>query len=124
MKDNNADYTNTFIYLMDNKKIKDKIYLTKTFSKINKKINQRILINNVSKKIREKIMTKNNPLVIPRNYKVEEALNCINNENNYELFNDLLDIIKEPYSVKKNTSNYQKIPNKLFEKNYRTFCGT
>ena len=124
MKDNKADYTNTFIYLMDNKKIKDKIYFTETFSKINKKINQRILINNVPEKIREEIMTKNNPLVIPRNYKVEEALNTINNENNYELFNDLLDIIKEPYSVKKNTINYQKIPNKLFEKNYQTFCGT
>ena len=81
-------------------------------------------MNNVSQNIREKTMTKNNPLVIPRNYKVEEALNNINNDNNYELFNDLLDIIKEPYLVKKNTRNFQKIPNKLFEKNYQTFCGT
>ena len=124
MKDNKADYTNTFIYLMDNKKIRDKIYFTETFNKINKKINQRILMNNVSQKIREETMTKNNPLVIPRNYKVEEALHSINNDNNYELFNDLLDIIKKPYLVKKNTRNFQKIPNKLFEKNYQTFCGT
>ena len=39
-------------------------------------------------------MKKNNPIVIPRNHKVEEALNAANN-GNLEVMNKLNDILKK-----------------------------
>ena len=124
MKDNKADYTNTFIYLMNNDKIKDKKYFNKTFYKIKKEIDNRKLQKNKSVKLKKKKINYYNPLVIPRNYIVEKALSSINNDQNFQLFNNLLDIIKEPFLEKKNIKNFQEPPNHLYEKKYQTFCGT
>ena len=62
-----------------------------------------------------------NPLVIPRNHKVEEALEAAEKDN-IEPINDLLEILKSPYTHQNNILNYQ-IPSDLDEK-YQTFCGT
>ena len=69
-------------------------------------------------------MKLNNPLVIARNYKVEEALNFVTNDNNYDKFNDLLNAIKDPYKKDLNTKDFQKPPTLLFENQYKTYCGT
>ena len=63
-----------------------------------------------------------NPLVIPRNHKVEEALEAAYN-NDLVPFNRLLTILKKPYDMHYNISTYQ-IPNKDNLKTYKTFCGT
>ena len=65
-------------------------------------------------------MRKNNPIVIPRNHKVEEALGAANN-NNLELINKLLVILKKPYNNQDNIMNYQSPSS---NNNYQTFCGT
>ena len=44
-------------------------------------------------------MKKNNPIVIPRNHKVEEALEAANN-NDMSLTNKLLSILNKPYDNK------------------------
>ena len=62
-----------------------------------------------------------NPLVIPRNHKVEEVLNEANN-GNIEPFNNFLEVLNKPYLEKKNIINYQ-MPQSSNEK-YQTFCGT
>ena len=67
-------------------------------------------------------MRANNPLVIPRNHKVEEALKAAS-ENNIELFNKLLMILKNPYVDQKNISEYQSLA-PITEKKYQTYCGT
>ena len=66
------------------------------------------------------LMRKNNPIVIPRNHKVEEALDAANN-NNLELINKLLVILKKPFNNQDNIMNYQ-FPSD--NKDYQTFCGT
>ena len=66
------------------------------------------------------LMKKTNPIVIPRNHKVEEALKAAN-ENNLEVMSNLLNILSKPYVIKKNIENYQS-PSK--DKEYKTFCGT
>ena len=86
MKDNKADYTNTFIYLMNNDKIIDKKYSNKTFWKIKKEIDIRKLQKNKLDKLNKKKINYYNPLVIPRNYMVEEALSSINNDKNFIWF--------------------------------------
>ena len=62
-----------------------------------------------------------NPLVIPRNHKVEEALEAAEKDNLKPVI-QLVEILKDPYSKKKNIIDYQ-IPSNLSEK-YKTFCGT
>ena len=66
-------------------------------------------------------MRKNNPLVIPRNQKVEEALEAAE-KNDLKPLTQLLEILKDPYTKKSDILDYQ-IPNNLAKK-YQTFCGT
>ena len=66
-------------------------------------------------------MKKNNPLVIPRNHKVEEALKAAEKDN-LKPITKLLEILKNPYLNQANIADYQ-IPSNSDEK-YQTFCGT
>jgi uncharacterized protein YdiU (UPF0061 family) len=68
-----------------------------------------------------KLMRSVNPLIIPRNRKIEEVLNDANN-NNIKPFKEFLEILKNPYSEQKNIKDFQ-IPSTSNEK-YQTFCGT
>ena len=124
MKSNKADYTNTFLKLMNKKLINDNIYNQESFYKISYRINMRIKDNNTALKNVEKKMIENNPIIIPRNYLVEKSLSMIDENKNYDLYFELLKAVKRPYTVNKDIIKFQKPPNKLFEKNYKTFCGT
>ena len=67
-------------------------------------------------------MKKNNPTVIPRNHKVEEALAAAD-EGDLEVMINLLSILKKPYDLQKNSKDYQ-LPPLLGDQKYQTFCGT
>jgi len=120
MKSNQADYTNTFCYLMNISSIQDQTYKDKNFIDWSKNWEKRILINGGSKENSLELMKKNNPIVIPRNHKVEEALEAAN-DNNLKPMYDLLSILKKPYTKQTNIEKFQT-PSK--NKNYQTFCGT
>ena len=120
MKSNQADYTNTFCYLMNISSIQDQKYKDKNFIDWSKNWEKRILINGGSKENSLELMKKNNPIVIPRNHKVEEALEAAN-DNNLKPMYDLLSILKKPYTKQTNIEKFQT-PSK--NKNYQTFCGT
>ena len=120
MKTNQADYTNTFCYLMNIGSIKNEIYKDKNFINWFKNWEKRILINGSSKENSLELMKKNNPIVIPRNHKVEEALAAANNDN-LKPMNDLLSILNKPYSAQSNIESFQSASN---DQNYQTFCGT
>ena len=66
-------------------------------------------------------MRNNNPLVIPRNHKVEEALEAAE-KNDLKPLNQLIEILKNPYTQNNDIYDYQ-IPSISVEK-YQTFCGT
>ena len=120
MQSNKADYTNTFCYLMNINSVQDQIYKDKNFIDWSKNWEKRILINGGSKENSLELMKKNNPIVIPRNHKVEEALEAASN-NNLKPMNNLLSILKKPYMKQSNIENFQAPSN---NKNYQTFCGT
>ena len=82
---------------------------------------ERLLKNDGSTKKSLELMKNNNPLVIPRNHKVEEALEAAE-KNDLKSFNQLIKILKDPYTQKDDIVNYQA-PSNLDEK-YQTFCGT
>jgi len=120
MKTNQADYTNTFCYLMNISSIKNEVYKDKNFIDWFKNWQKRILINGGSKENSLVLMKKNNPIVIPRNHKVEEALEAANN-NELKPMNNLLSILKKPYAKQANIDDFQVPSN---NQNYQTFCGT
>ena len=120
MQSNKADYTNTFCYLMNISSIQDQIYKDKDFIDWSKNWEKRILINGGSKENSLELMKKNNPIVIPRNHKVEEVLEAANN-NDLKPMYELLSILKKPYTKQINIEKFQTPSN---NQNYQTFCGT
>ena len=63
-----------------------------------------------------------NPLVIPRNHKVEEALEFANN-NDLSLVKKLIKILEKPYENQKGIDEYQSTA-PISDQKYQTFCGT
>ena len=122
MHKNKADYTNTFCFLMNEKFSNNKIYNDKKFIIWKEKWESRLKLNNNSEEKCLKLMHSVNPLVIPRNHKVEEALEAANN-GDIEPTNYLIKILEKPYSNHENISEFQQ-PNKLKGNKYQTFCGT
>ena len=122
MHQNKADYTNTFCYLMNKYKSNNEIYNEKNFILWKKKWENRIKLNNNSLEKAFKIMNEVNPLVIPRNHFVEEALKQATEMNNLNKVHELLKVLKNPYDNISSTPSYQSTP--LPVKNYVTYCGT
>ena len=120
MKNNKADYTNTFCYLMDGE-FDDEIYKNDDFKGWTNEWQKRVKLNNSSDKHLE-LMKKTNPLVIPRNQKVEEAL-ADADKGNLETMNKLLKVLSNPYSDQENIVEFQK-PAPIGNEKYQTFCGT
>ena len=120
MKNNNSDYTNTFCHLMG-VELDDEIYKNDDFKDWYNEWQKRLKLNNSSDKHLE-LMKKNNPLVIPRNHKVEEALTDAD-KGNLETMNKFLKVLIKPYSVQENIIEFQK-PAPISDEKYQTFCGT
>ena len=120
MENSEADYTNSFCYLMDVKLKDQKIYEDIKFSSWFSKWEKRRLSNSVSKQKSLDLMRSSNPIVIPRNHNVEKAL-TLAGENKLEYLNKLLSILKKPYEINEDYSDYQTASN---NNEYQTFCGT
>jgi len=73
------------------------------------------------------LMSKNNPLVIPRNHHVEAILassqTAYQEKGNLSALNEFLAVLKQPYTQLAKTVDYQDAPSDGDE-NYHTFCGT
>jgi uncharacterized protein YdiU (UPF0061 family) len=120
MEKNKADYTNTFCYLMNVKIGNNSLYDDKEFINWSKNWKNRISINDNSKEKSLELMKETNPIIIPRNHKVEEALKAAN-EDNLQVMNKLLSKFNNPYGEQKGIEDYQ-LPS--LDDNYQTFCGT
>jgi len=96
------------------------IYKDKNFINWSNEWQKRLSINNSSKDKSLDLMKINNPTVIPRNHKVEEALAAAN-EGDLNILNRLLTILNKPYNISKDIEDYQ-VPS--INKEYQTFCGT
>ena len=120
MEKNKADYTNTFCYLMNIKIANNSLYNDKDFINWSNEWQNRISINDNSKEKSLELMKETNPVIIPRNHKVEEALKAAN-EDNLEVMNKMLSKFDNPYDEQKDIEDYQ-LPS--LDDNYQTFCGT
>ena len=115
MENNKADYTNTFLYLLEDDFKNNKIYEKETFIKWYKKWKNRT--NNESLLL----MRKSNPSLIPRNHIVENVLKMAE-QNDLKPLNELLKLVKKPYEKHNGIDDYQKADKS--SNKYQTFCGT
>jgi len=122
MENNKADFTNTFCNLMEIQSIKDPIYQNQEYLNWTAKWKKRLEKNNTGKEKYLELMRSVNPIFIPRNHKVEEALKDAS-ENKLETLNQLLEVIKYPYKDNGMLMDYQR-PMSNENGDYKTFCGT
>ena len=122
MQKNKADYTNTFVFLMDKVVKNSKIYNNPNFDLWKIKWIKRLTMFGNSQDKSIQLMSSSNPMIIPRNYKIEEALSLANN-GDLTLFNKLTEILKNPYQANKDDLEFMS-PVPCNDKKYQTFCGT
>ena len=123
MFQNKADYTNTFCSLMENDIKKERLLQNSNFIDWYKRWRIRLNQNKKPIELSLNLMHTNNPLVIPRNHKVEESLGAASNEANLKPLHNLLKYLKKPYENQTGISDFQIVPEKN-GKRYKTFCGT
>ena len=123
MKQNKADYTNTFCSLSKENVLKDKLFQDSKFLNWYQRWQTRLTQNKKSKQSSLNLMCSVNPLVIPRNYRVEEALDAASTNGDLVPMYNLLEVLKKPYDNRQKIIAYQSLPPPS-EKIYQTFCGT
>ena len=118
MQNKGPDFTNTFCNLMNYNHANDEVFGDNDFGTWKKNWQER-----VNNKEYLKTMININPVLIPRNYLVEEALNEAETNNKLDKFNDLNRAISSPYQLKNVHIKYLMTPSKT-NIPYKTFCGT
>ena len=71
----------------------------------------------------QKIMTQTNPIIIPRNHFMEEALDKAVTWD-IDFYNNLLKVLQKPYEYNTHTLKYVDPTEKNYDMNYKTYCGT
>ena len=69
-------------------------------------------------------MRRVNPYLIPRNHLVEEALEAASSNNDFAPFNQLLEVLSDPYTEREAARLYAKPALAAQAASHRTFCGT
>ncbi|SET16472.1 Uncharacterized conserved protein YdiU, UPF0061 family [Oceanobacillus limi] len=123
MKKYQADYTNTFRGLTFDKDEAPELYASSEFQAWRKQWHDRLEKQSKSKTEVQELMRKNNPAVIPRNHRVEEALDAAVNNEDLDRMEKLLEVLKDPYSYTSDQEIYAQLPEPS-DRVYQTFCGT
>jgi len=120
MHENGADYTNTFRDLSQKELPNKELYATESFQAWHARWQARLGEEDLESSLA--LRKSVNPAVIPRNHKVEEALQA-GEAGDLEPFRKLLQALENPYEDGDHLTPYQSPP-KPEEKVLQTFCGT
>lgn len=123
MKDHSADYTNTFRALTLHKKEDTKLFNSPDFDEWYKNWQERLERQTGSKESSDELMRNSNPAVIPRNHRVEEALEAAVQNEDYSVMEKLLNALSNPFAYSPEQEKYCKLSPENGG-SYRTFCGT
>ena len=122
MHKNSADFTNTFLNLCKEEISNGALYTSESFQSWHVRWQNRLRKEEQGLETSFALMRSVNPAVIPRNHKVEEALQA-GEEGNFKPFHDLLNAVEKPYVDGDHLLPYQAPP-EPGEKVLQTFCGT
>lgn len=118
-----ADYTNTFLDLTFKKLGDTVMFGNKDFTEWYNMWQSRLKRQEETKDFSYELMKKSNPAVIPRNHRVEEALEAAVKQGDYSVMDKLLNILSNPYAHSADQAEYASLPPES-TCTYKTFCGT
>lgn len=121
MKTYKADYTNTFRALTFDKLGNSELFESEEFAQWQELWQKRLGRQQQSKAESQELMKNNNPAVIPRNHRVEEALDAAQ-KGDYSVMETLLQVLSSPYESP-GQSEYC-VPPAPSNQPYQTYCGT
>jgi uncharacterized protein YdiU (UPF0061 family) len=122
MRDARADYTNTFRMLQTPSDVEAVAAADPVFRAWHERWLARLARQPRSAAEVLERMRRHNPAVIPRNHKVEEALDAATSRGDLDVMRRLLDVLATPYDHARDVSGFGApvVP----DTGYRTFCGT
>jgi len=123
MEEHRADYTNTFVALTFGRKDESDLFGSDVFSGWLARWEARRARHSASEDDARALMRRSNPAIIPRNHRVEEALEAAVADGDYGVLERLLDALRNPFAHSPEQAEYAAPPAPAKEK-YRTFCGT
>ena len=118
-----ADFTNTFRYLSSDSLPETSIFLALDFKKWFERWKARLKRQPDSWETSRRLMNTRNPAVIPRNHRVEEALEAAVERADFSVMEKLLVYLSKPYKDPPEQAGYH-LPPPPSALPYRTFCGT
>lgn len=131
MAQEGADYTLTFRFLSEQVNpewkiaagIGDLFELPDSFEPWISRWQAQLALEGSAPAAQQQMMFSVNPAFIPRNHLVEEAINAAMMENNFQPFNQLVDLLANPYFYDAAFSRYAMppTPEQIVSK---TYCGT
>lgn len=116
------DYTNTFIALTFNNINSGEMFESEDFKHWYNVWQERLERQPKAKELAYQLMKESNPSVIPRNHRVEEAIEAADKDD-YTVMEKLLDVVTKPYDYTEEQKEYSVLPAPS-SCPYRTFCGT
>ncbi|HEY4602012.1 MAG TPA: YdiU family protein [Cerasibacillus sp.] len=123
MEQYKEDYTNTFRYLTFDRLDETDLSISEEFIKWYKRWQARLERQPNTKAHSKQLMIEHNPAVIPRNHRVEEAIEAAVERADYSDMERLLDILSKPYAHTEEQEPYTELPPPS-NFPYQTFCGT
>jgi serine/tyrosine/threonine adenylyltransferase len=123
MKNQGADYTNTFRALTFNQLETMDLFGTTEFKEWHELWKARLDRQQESEESSHQLMRNSNPAVIPRNHRVEEALEAAETCGDFSVMKRLLEVLSDPYAYSAEQEEYAVLPAPS-TRPYRTFCGT
>jgi uncharacterized protein YdiU (UPF0061 family) len=122
MQNSRADYTNTIRDLSSGATLSAEPYAAAEFQSWYSQWQERLRREGIEEASIHEGMQSVNPVVIPRNHLVEEALAAAEDDDDLSLVEKLLAILRLPYSEQVDSARYREpSPDDC---GYRTFCGT
>lgn len=122
MQKNQADYTNTFRALTFDKLEDTALFSTTEFAQWHELWQARLGRQQEAKDASHQLMRSSNPAVIPRNHRVEDALEAAVEQGDYSVMRRLLNVLSCPFAHSPEQADYSTLPAQSSP--YRTFCGT
>ncbi|MFJ8244840.1 YdiU family protein [Peribacillus asahii] len=118
-----ADYTNTFRALTFDTLEDTVLFGTPEFTQWHELWKARLGRQQESKADSHQLMRDSNPAIIPRNHRVEAALEAAVKQGDYTVMERLLQVLSNPYAHSPEQAEYATLPAES-TRPYRTFCGT
>ncbi|XEC95105.1 YdiU family protein [Paenibacillus tarimensis] len=123
MQKHRADYTNTFRALTVDRTEDIDLFDSTEFARWRELWQERLGRQQEPQADSYQLMRSSNPALIPRNHRVEEALEAAVEHGDYSVMEQLLDALSDPYSHSPQHADYCALPPQS-DRPYRTFCGT